>query len=63
MQCNKIMEVKNVHDVVVTHRDCEEVFLWNFERQAQANAQNKARAAPTLCIDHMPALIATQCVS
>lgn len=43
VQCNKIMEVKQVDDVVVTHGDCEDVFVWHFERQAQANAQNKVR--------------------
>lgn len=31
------MEVKQVDDVVVTHGDCDEVFVWHFERQAQVN--------------------------
>jgi hypothetical protein len=32
MQCNKIREIKQHDDIVVTHSDVAEVFVWDFAK-------------------------------
>jgi hypothetical protein len=33
VQCNRIVDIPQCPRVVVTHSDCEDCFLWNFNRQ------------------------------
>eukprot|EP00892_Ulva_mutabilis_P005727 jgi/Ulvmu1/3526/UM163_0008.1 len=32
-ECNRIIDIKQMDDMVVTHSDCEEVFVWDFNKQ------------------------------
>lgn len=53
MQCNKIRVIHQRPNVVVTHSDVPELYLWDFDRQPDLNA-TKARPAPSNWICGVP---------
>jgi hypothetical protein len=38
VQCNKIRIIQQHHRMVVTHSDCAELFLWDFDKQPDWSA-------------------------
>lgn len=47
VQCNRIIDIKQVEDMVVTHSDCADVFVWDFAKQAPFQSQSAKVSART----------------
>jgi hypothetical protein len=49
LQCNKIRVIHQKPHMVITHSDCAELFLWDFQKQPDYSA-SKAHVRPCACI-------------